>query len=315
MTCADVVTEFKEILYEKKDWVARITINRPRVYNAYNLRALREICQALHNVLWDGAVAVAVITGAGDKAFCTGGDANEYAREYPKKPHGFFQWWEFYDRMLYMIRNCGKPVIARVNGVVAGGGNEINLACDLSIAAEHARFIQPGTRVGSVSAGGATQWLPLTIGEKRSRWMVMVGEEVDARTALDWGLVNKVVPYEELDSAVGELCEKLVHKMPDCLRYTKIQSNFWGDLAWHTLAHARDWLSLHYATEEPLEGFTAFLEKRKADFLKFRRLAAEGKAYEYRWGAPTKNCKKCDARFLPANFKFCGVCGAELNAE
>ncbi|MGB5984844.1 MAG: enoyl-CoA hydratase-related protein, partial [Desulfobacterales bacterium] len=92
----------------------------------------------------------------------------------------------------YMIRTCGKPVIARINGLVAGGGNEINLACDLSIAADHARFIQPGTRTGSVSAGGATQWLPLAIGDKRSRWMVMVGDEIDAPTALKWGLVNEV---------------------------------------------------------------------------------------------------------------------------
>jgi enoyl-CoA hydratase/carnithine racemase len=307
--------EFREILYEKKDWVARITINRPKVYNAYNLRALQEICEALHQVLWDGEVAVAVITGAGDKAFCTGGDANEYATVYPRKPHGFYQWWEFYERMLYLIRTCGKPVIARINGVVAGGGNEINLACDLSIAAEHARFVQPGTRVGSVSAGGATQWLPLTIGEKRTRWMVLVGDEVDARTAEAWGLVNKVVPYERLDEEVDLLCEKLIHKMPDSLRYTKVQLNFWGDLAWNTFGHARDWLSLHYATAEPLEGFRAFLEKRPADFLKLRRLAAEGKAYEYQWGAPVRECGNCGERFLPEDFDFCGKCGVRLGAD
>ena len=106
--------------------------------------------------------------------------------------------------------------------------------CDLSIAAEHARFIQPGTRTGSVSAGGATQWLPLAIGDKRSRWMVMVGDEIDAKTALEWGLVNEVVPYEKLDEAVRGLCEKLINKFPDCMRYTKVQCNFWGDLAWTT---------------------------------------------------------------------------------
>jgi len=307
--------DFKEIIYEKKDWVARITLNRPEVYNAYSLNELGEICEALHDVIWDGSIAVVVITGAGDKAFCTGGDANEYATQYPKKPHGFYQWWEFYDRMLYLIRNCGKPVIARINGVVAGGGNEINLACDLSIAAEHARFIQPGTRVGSVSAGGATQWLPLTIGEKRARWLVMVGDEIDAHTAKEWGLVNEVVPYAQLDEAVDELCEKLIHKMPDCLRYTKAQCNFWGDLAWTTLAHARDWLTIHYATAEPLEGFRAFLEKRQADFMKLRGLAAEGKAYEYHWGAPVKSCPSCGTNYLPEEFEFCGKCGARLAPE
>lgn len=305
--------DFKEIIYEKRDWVARITINRPRVYNAYTLSTLQEMCEALHDILWDGSVAVGVITGAGDKAFCTGGDANEYAKEYTKKPHGFYHWWEFYDRMLYMIRNCGKPIIARINGVVAGGGNEINLACDLSIAAEHARFIQPGTNVGSVSAGGATQWLPLTVGDKRTRWMTMVSDFVDAKTAEQWGLVNKVVPFEKLDEAVGEVCQKLVNKMPDCLRYTKIQANFWGDLAWTTLAHARDWLSIHYATAEPLEGFGGFIEKRPIDYMRFRKRAAEGKAYEFHWGAPVKACPKCGVKNLPEDFGYCGKCGNKLD--
>ncbi len=220
--------DFKEILYDKKDWVATITLNRPESYNAYTGTELWELCEALHDVTVDDKIAVAVITGAGEKAFCTGGDAGTYATIYPKRPHEFYAWWEYYERMLYMIRTCGKPVIARINGVVAGGGNEINLACDLSIATEHARFIQPGTRTGSVSAGGATQWLPLAIGDKRSRWMVMVGDEIDAKTALEWGLVNEVVPYEKLDEAVQGLCEKLIDKFPDCMRYTKVQCNFWG---------------------------------------------------------------------------------------
>jgi enoyl-CoA hydratase/carnithine racemase len=304
--------EFREILYEKKDGIARITINRPKHYNAYSLRALQEICEALHRVLWDGAVYVCVFTGAGDRAFCTGGDANEYAGVYPNKPHGFYQWWEFYERMLYLIRTCGKPVIARINGVVAGGGNEINLACDLSIASENVRFIQPGTRVGSVSAGGATQWLPLTIGEKRTRWMVMVGDEVNAKTAKEWGLVNEVVPADKLDEEVNKVCQKLINKMPDCLRYTKIQCNFWGDLAWNTFGHARDWLSIHYATAEPLEGFRAFLEKRTPNIKKLRDLQAKGKAYEYHWGAPMKTCAKCQTKYLPEDFEFCGKCGAKL---
>jgi len=253
-----------------------------------------------------------VITGAGDKAFCTGGDAGTYSTIYPGRPHEFYMWWEYYERMLYMIRTCGKPVIARINGVVAGGGNEINLACDISIAAEHARFVQPGTRTGSVSAGGATQWLPLVIGDKRTRGMVMVGDEINAQTALQWGLVNEVVPYEKLDEAVDRVAQKLIDKFPDCMRYTKVQCNFWTDLAWTTFQHARDWLSIHYATAEPIEGFRAFLEKRKVDYRAMRQKDIAGKSRSYMWGPPMKSCAKCGAKYLPDEFKFCGVCGAEI---
>ncbi|MCL0092173.1 enoyl-CoA hydratase-related protein [Dehalococcoidia bacterium] len=307
--------DFREIIYEKDydKWVARITLNRPKRYNAYTGTELVEICEALHDALVDDGVAVLVITGAGDRAFCTGGDAATYSVIYPERPHEFYYWWEYYERMLYLIRTLGKPVIARLNGVVAGGGNEINLACDISIAAEHARFIQPGTRVGSVSAGGASQWLPLTIGDKRTRWMLMIGDEIDAKTALEWGLVNVVVPYDQLDEAVDNARQKLVEKFPDCLRYTKVQCNFWGDLAWTTMQHARDWLSVHYATGEPIEGFNAFLEKRKVDFAGMREMSKRGLSHSYYpYGAPLKTCPQCGAKYLPQAFEFCGKCGAKL---
>ena len=304
--------DFQEIMYEKTEWVAKITLNRPQRYNAYTATELTEVCEALHDVMVDDNIAVLVITGAGDKAFCTGGDAGDYSTKYPKRPHEFYNWWEYYERMLYLIRTCGKPVIARINGVVAGGGNEINLACDISVAADHSRFIQPGTRTGSVSAGGATQWLPLVIGDKRSRWMVMVGDEINAQTALDWGLVNEVVPYDKLDEAVDGICQKLIDKFPDCMRYTKVQCNFWTDLAWTTFQHARDWLTIHYATGEPIEGFGAFLEKRKVDYRGMRKISADGGSHTYVHGAPFGKCEKCGAKYLPDDFEYCGKCGAKL---
>jgi 1,4-dihydroxy-2-naphthoyl-CoA synthase len=142
--------------------------------------------------------------------------------------------------------------------------------------------------------------------------MVMVGDEIDAKTALEWGLVNEVVPYEKLDEAVQGLCEKLINKFPDCMRYTKVQCNFWGDLAWTTLQHARDWLSVHYATAEPIEGFSAFLEKRKVDYVGMREKSAEGGSHAYIYGAPFKRCTKCGAKYMPEEFSFCGKCGAKL---
>lgn len=304
---------FQDIMYEKKDWVAYITLNRPQRYNAYTGQECYEMCQALEDVIMDDNVAVVVITGAGDKAFCTGGDAGSYAAIYPERPHEFYAWFTYYERMLYLMRTCGKPAIARINGVVAGGGNEINLACDISIAADHSRFIQPGTRTGSVSAGGATQWLPLTIGDKRCRWMVMVGDEIDAQTAKDWGLINEVVPYDKLDEAVDNVAQKLIDKFPDCMRYTKVQCNFWGDLAWNTFEHNRDWLSVHYAGAEPIEGFSAFLEKRKVDYRGMRQKSADGGSHMYIHGAPLKHCSKCGATYMPNEFEHCGKCGEKID--
>ncbi|MBI4415728.1 MAG: hypothetical protein HY557_01940, partial [Euryarchaeota archaeon] len=201
--------------------------------------------------------------------------------------------------------------IARVNGVCAGGGNELHMACDLSVAVEDADFMQVGAKVGSVAAGGATQWLPILIGDRRAREMLYLCERVPARKALDWGLVNWVVPRQEIDVKVREVADKLIDKFPECLRYTKQQVNFWKDLAWHqTIGHARDWLSLHFATREPFEGMRAFVEKRKPDY------RAEGsESPEFLYGPPVLDCPRCGAKGLPNGFAFCGRCGARLGAE
>jgi len=229
---------------------------------------------------------------------------------YTQRPRDYWKYMVEFQAAHDMLRNSGKPVIARVNGVCAGGGNEFHIACDLSVAAEHAEFLQVGTRVGSVAAGGATQWLPLLIGDRRAREMLYLCEKVPAAKALEWGLVNWVVPAKELDAKVREVADKLVDKFPECTRYTKAQVNFWKDFAWHmTIPHARDWLSLHFATREPWEGMRAFVEKRPARYRELREEAAKGGATEFLWGAPTRACPSCGAAGLPAGYAFCGRCG------
>ncbi len=304
---------YQDIVVEKRDWVATVTIDRPKAYNAYTLRTLREMAAAFKDAAFDDRVAVIVLTGAGDKAFCTGGDVKEYADVYTKRPRDYWKYMVEFQEAHDLLRNCGKPTVARVNGVVAGGGNEFHMACDLSVAAEHAEFMQVGTRVGSVAAGGATQWLPLLIGDRRAREMLFLCEKVPAARALDWGLVNWVVPAKELDGKVREVAETLIDKFPECTRFTKQQVNFWKDLAWHlTIGSARDWLSLHFATQEPWEGMRAFVEKRPARYRELRELAASGGSPEFLFGAPAKTCPKCKTVGLPEDFAFCGKCGAPL---
>jgi len=306
--------EFKEIIYEKpwRDYVARLLINRPQSLNAYTLTTLREINQALEDAMWDDSIQLIVFTGVGDRGFCTGGDVDEYATIYTRRPSDFYKWWDSYDRMLWLLRSCGKLVISRVNGAVAGGGNEIHCACDLSIAAEHARFLQPGPRVGMTSIGGASQWLPIMIGLRRAAWMLLTTEVVDAKTALEWGLVNEVVPYEKLDDAVEKLCKVLLDKMPISLRYAKTHLNVWKDAIWSlTAQHARDWFTFKTGGIECYEGLWAFREKRKARYDWIRGLIKEGK-YDFLWGPPTKKCPKCGAENLPEDFGYCGRCGSRL---
>lgn len=337
-------TEFAEILYEKHDWVARITINRPQAYNAYSTAALTELATAFRQAAFDDEVAVIVYTGAGDRAFCTGGDVKEYSMHYTNKPRDYWKYMGLFCAYIESILNSGKPVIARLNGMAVGGGNESQLACDLSVIAEHAYVGQVGTGVGSVAAGGATQWLPLFVGDRRARYMLMTNRRIPAYQALEWGLVNDVVPsvkkdgefivratpqqivqaqkgldgynldLSKLDEAVTALCQELVQKFPECMRYTKQQTNFWKDMAWHqTIGHARDWLALHYTSWEPMEGMNAFVEKRSADYVGLRQRAATGKSSEFIWGPYIRICPACGAKYLPEEFAFCGQCGAALN--
>ncbi len=305
--------DFKEILYEKKDWTARVTINRPEVFNAYSTLTIQELMVAFKDAMWDDHIAVVVLTGAGEKAFCTGGDVKEYAENFTQMPRDYWKWMGEFIECHDLLRNIGKPTIARINGMVAGGGNEFNMACDLAIMADHATIRQVGTMVGSVAAGGATQWLPIMVGDRRAREILLTDEPIDAKTALDWGLVNQVVPYAQLDDAVQKLADKLTDKFPECTRYTKTQVNFWKDLAWNqTVRHAQDWLSLHFASLEPYEGMTAFVEKRPKNYRGLREKAARGESSEFLFGPYSQTCPQCGTKGLPSEFKFCGKCGAKL---
>lgn len=267
---------FKNILYEKKNWVATVTINRPEVHNCLNFATLKELGTAFQDAAWDDEVAVVVVTGAGNKAFCTGADIKEWNEDFLSKPNDFYKWMgvfiETYDR----LRTIGKPTIARLNGMVVGGGNELQMSCDLAIAADDIYIRHVGTERGSVPAAGATQWLPIIVGDRRAREILLLCEPIPAKKALEWGLVNEVVPRKELDAAVNCMAGKLIKKLPECTRYTKQQLNFWRDFSWSmTIGHAKDWLTVHTSAPEIIEGIKAFSEKRPIDYEKIRRQRAD----------------------------------------
>jgi enoyl-CoA hydratase/carnithine racemase len=284
-----------------------------------------------------------VFTGSGEKAFCTGGDVKEYESEYTRRPRDYWKYMGHFRAYIEAIIDSGKPTIARVNGMAVGGGNETHLACDLSVMAEHALLRQVGTHVGSVAAGGATQWLPLHVGDKRAREMLLLNRPVPARQALEWGLTNRVAPsvtkdgafiegagpaefkaaqekrdgyaisLARLDEAVDDLAAKLLESFPECTRYTKEQANFLKGFVWHsTVGHAREWLSLHFACGEPFEGMRAFVEKRPVRYRELRERAADDESPELPWGAFVDRCPQCGAEGLPSRFEYCGRCGARL---
>lgn len=264
--------KFKNIIYRKQSYKAFIKINRPKVLNCLDLLTIQELTRAFKDSSWDDSIAVIVLTGAGKQAFSTGADLAEQEKFFLGNPKDYYKWMHEFIQLHEVMRNCGKPTIARLNGIVVGGGNELNLSCDLAIAADHIYIRHVGAARGSVAAAGATQFLPLIIGERRAREMLFLCEEIPAMKALGWGLVNQVVPYEKLDEAVNILAEKLYNKLPECLRYTKQQLNFWRDFSWHlTIGHAREWLSLHNLSDEVKEGISAFTEKRNIDYKKMRK--------------------------------------------
>jgi enoyl-CoA hydratase/carnithine racemase len=253
---------FETIVYEKAPPRATIRLNRPDVLNAFDFRMLREIARASEDASWDDEVRVVVVTGTG-RAFCVGADLRTWGDDYLGKPSDYWKWFGAFKDMHDRLREIGKPTIARINGIAVGGGNELQMACDLAVIVDDASIRHVGLEHGSVPAGGATQWLQLMVGDRRAREIVLLCEEVPAPQAAEWGLVNRAVPADELDAVVDEWIESLARKLPQATRYAKQQLNVWRDLAWHqTVGHARDWLALSMLADETQDAVRRFLDRR-----------------------------------------------------
>ncbi|MGH2979182.1 MAG: enoyl-CoA hydratase-related protein [Solirubrobacterales bacterium] len=264
--------ELTDVLYEVEDGLATITINRPERMNAFRARTVDELIHCFKRAWADGGVGVVCLTGAGDRAFCTGGDQKQRAEtgDYGPSVTGLFE-VEYLHRL---IREIPKPVIAAVDGYAIGGGHVLHLLCDLSIAAGTAVFGQTGPRVGSFDAGFGTGYLARVVGEKRAREIWFLCRQYDAATAERWGLVNAVVPAGELTAEVRRWADEILALSPTALRFLKQSFNAdtehlagLGQLAFTGLGQFVE-------SEEAQEGVRAFAEKRPPDFARFRDAVA-----------------------------------------
>ncbi|MEV8135425.1 enoyl-CoA hydratase-related protein [Microbacterium aurantiacum] len=261
------MTDYEDITYEVDDAAAIITINRPHRYNAFRGRTVEELIKAFRSAWADRSVQAVILTGAGDKAFCTGGDVKQRAEtgDYGPTESGMFEIGYLHK----VIRDIPKPVIAAVNGVAVGGGHVLHVLCDLSIASETARFGQAGPRVGSFDAGFGSAYLARVVGEKRAREMWFLCRVYDAATAERWGLVNAVVPPEKLLEEAKSWAAEIADKSPTALRFLKQSFNADTDHQAGLSNLAMSALDLFTASPEGLEGAAAFSEKRKAEFNKY----------------------------------------------
>ena len=252
---------FERIVYEKAPPRATIRLNRPDVLNAFDFQMLRELARACEDASWDDEIRVVVVTGTG-RAFCVGADLRAWGVDLVGNSKEYWKWFGAFKDMHDRLREIGKPTLARVNGIAVGGGNELQMACDLAVMVDDAFIRHVGLEHGSVPAGGATQWLPIMVGERRAREIILMCEEIPAAKAVDWGLVNWAVPAGELDAKVDEVVEKLAAKLPETTRYAKQQLNWWRDVSWHeTVGHARDWLALSMLNDEAKEAIERFLSR------------------------------------------------------
>lgn len=257
------MSEYKDILYQVKDLVATITMNRPKVLNAFTPLTLDELHHAVERSAEDRQVGMIVLTGAGERAFCAGGDVNwEASDEFQDHEYIFH----------HALIDCPKPVIARVNGYAIGGGNHMAYFCDMTIASEHSIFGQNGPRVGSPAAGGTVAHSANILGHKRAREMWMTCRRYTARQMLHWGLVNAVVPKEELDKEVAKWCQEVLEASPTCLKILKatFKTQMEPILKFSQAGVVQEIAPDFFGTGEQLEGASSFLEKRKPDFSAWR---------------------------------------------
>src|SRR3954462_11649112 len=261
--------EFTDIRYEvEEDNHAVVTIDRPDRMNAFRGRTVDELISAFKHAWADPAVACVILTGAGDRAFCAGGDVKERAET---GGYGETEWGTFeIERLHRIIRDIPKPVIAAVNGIAIGGGHVLHVLCDLSIAAEHATFGQAGPRVGSFDAGFGSAYLARVVGEKRAREIWFLLRQYDAATAERWGLVNKVVPLADLRAEVRRWADEILALSPTALRFLKQSFNADTEHLAGVGQLAFSGLESFLGSEEAQEGVRAFAEKREPDFARFR---------------------------------------------
>ena len=256
--------QFEDITYEVDAATAVITINRPHRYNAFRGQTVEELIKAFKTAWADRDVQAVILTGAGQKAFCTGGDVKQRAEtgDYGPTESGMFEIGYLHK----VIRDIPKPVIAAVNGVAVGGGHVLHVLCDLSIAADNATFGQAGPRVGSFDAGFGSAYLARVVGEKRAREMWFLCKQYDAVTAERWGLVNAVVPADQLLAEAKAWAADIAEKSPTALRFLKQSFNADTDHQAGLSNMAMTALDLFTASPEGQEGAAAFAEKRKPDF-------------------------------------------------
>lgn len=264
----ETIKAYEDILFEYFEGIAKITINRPEVRNAFRPKTVCEMVDAMNICKDDPQIGVVVFTGAGDKAFCSGGDMHVKGR-------GGYVGNDGVPRLNILevqkqIRSIPKPVIAMVNGYAIGGGHVLHLVCDLSIASENAIFGQTGPRVGSFDAGFGASYLARCVGQKKAREIWFMCRQYSASEALQMGLVNKVVPFEQLEDEVVDWAKTMMQHSSLAMRMIKAGLNAELDGQAGIQELAGDATMLYYFTDEAQEGGKAFLEKRKPDFNKYR---------------------------------------------
>jgi dihydroxynaphthoic acid synthetase len=261
--------ELTDARYDVEDGLCWITIDRPERLNAFRARTVDELIHCFKRAWADPSVGVVCLTGAGDRAFCTGGDQKQRAEtgDYGPSETGLFE----VETLHRVVREIPKPVVAAVNGYAIGGGHVLHVLCDLTIAADHARFGQTGPRVGSFDAGFGTGYLARIVGEKRAREIWFLCRQYDAETAERWGLVNRVVPLPELRAEVRRWADEMLALSPTSLRFLKQSFNAETEHLSGQAALAFTGLNLFVETDEAREGVQAFTEKRAPDFSPHRR--------------------------------------------